>query len=104
MKNYYKVSIVVLAVSMLPACSVKSTASNPTTSTGVNTTATLGTGTTGTTGTTGGTTTTTGGIACDGVNNNTGAIDCYYRDIPTIQVMGVTRLIPARQFGRLDKI
>jgi len=51
------------------------------------TTSTIGTATPG--GTTGGSTT-VGGIVCDGIDNGTGATRCYYKNIPTIQVMGAS--------------
>jgi hypothetical protein len=96
MKNMYKFSMVMLALSALASCAPKTT----------NSTNALGTATSGstanictTTGTittctttipeTGTGTTTTGGIACDGVFHD-GATRCYYKNIPTIQVMGAT--------------
>ena len=72
-------------MSALSACSVKTTSSNPSSANGTNSITNTGTGTGTGTGTT-----TTGGIVCDGINNNTSATKCYYKNIPTIQVMGVT--------------
>lgn len=70
-------------MSALSACNVKTTTSKI--SSTVNT-STSGTSTsTGTTGTS----TTVGGITCDGVYHD-GATRCYYKNIPTIQVMGAT--------------
>ena len=89
MTNYYKISAVILIASFFSSCSVKSTGSNSPTSSGgtTSTTTNVTTGGGGTTTTT--TTTTTGGISCDGINNNTGATTCYYKNIPTVQAMGV---------------
>lgn len=75
--------MVILVMSLLSACSVKSTNSKI-----QSTTATSPIGYDP--GTVPGGSTTVGGIACDGVNNNTGANKCYYKNIPTIQVMGAT--------------
>ena len=74
---------------MYSGCSVKSTSPSSSTSATGTTNVTLPPSAGGTT-TTPSTTTTTGGISCDGVNNNTSATACYYKNIPTIQVMGVT--------------
>ena len=89
MKNIKRLSALILIVSAISACSVKTTNSNPTTT---STTSPIGTGNNnnGSGNNNGGGTTTTGGISCDGVNNN-GASICYYKNIPTIQVMGATQ-------------
>lgn len=91
MNNIYKILVVLLSIGALSGCSVKSTASKTSSDVG---TATSGTSTsTATTGTTTTTTTTTtntvGGVSCDGVVRD-GASRCYYKNIPTIQVMGAT--------------
>jgi hypothetical protein len=65
---------------VLSACSVKSTSSKSSTTSTSGTSPVNGNGSS----------TTTGGIACDGINN-TGATKCYFKNIPTIQAMGVTR-------------
>lgn len=86
MKKTMKISLLILTVSALSACSVKtskSTNTNSTSTSGTNT-STTGGGTS-----TGGGSTTTGGISCDGVYHD-GATRCYYKNIPTIQVMGAT--------------
>src|SRR4051812_5242049 len=92
MTNIKKMSLLLLLMGGFSSCSVKSTASKNATSTGnspiTTNCVTSGNTTTCTTnGTT--TTTTTGGISCDGINN-TGATQCYYKNISTVQVMGVT--------------
>ena len=70
----------------LSACSVKSTSSKSSTPSTSGTSPVSGTGN----GSGTGSSSTTGGITCDGINN-TGAIKCYFKNIPTIQVMGVSR-------------
>jgi hypothetical protein len=84
MKNTYHYFLIMMTMGAFNACSVKST----------NTSLPLGTSTSGTSTSTTGTgtgtgtgTTTTGGVACDGVYHD-GATRCYYKNIPTIQVMG----------------
>ncbi len=69
----------------LSACSVKSPSpkSSPTSTVGTSPVSGNGNGS-GT-----GSSSTTGGITCDGINN-TGATKCYFKNIPTIQVMGVS--------------
>jgi hypothetical protein len=79
MKNYYSLTIFILIMTVLSACSVKSTSSKSSTTSTSGTSPVNGNGSS----------TTTGGIACDGINN-TGATKCYFKNIPTIQVMGVS--------------
>ena len=86
MKNCLKISMALLITTCFTACTVKSTDSKTYTTVGTSSSGTSSS-TSGTS--TGGTTTTTGGISCDGINNNTGATKCYYKNIPTIQAMGV---------------
>ncbi len=73
-------------MSALASCSVKSTSSK-TTTTNTSSTSPIGTSGTGSGGTSTGTGTTVSG--CDGVARD-GATRCYYKNIPTIQVMGAT--------------
>lgn len=68
----------------LSACSVKSTSSKSSTTSTSGTSPVSGNGN----GSGTGSSTTTGGITCDGINN-TGATKCYFKNIPTIQAMGV---------------
>lgn len=99
MKNYYKISMVVLIMSGLSACSVKTTASKSavssstsgsTANTNPGTTTCTTTGSTTTCTTIGtGTTTGTSVSGCDGVSRN-GASRCYYKNIPTVLASGGT--------------
>lgn len=86
MKNYYSLTIFILIMTGLSACSVKSTSSKSSTTSTVGTSPVSGNGN----GSGTGSSSTTGGITCDGINN-TGATKCYFKNIPTIQAMGVTR-------------
>lgn len=86
MKKYYKILMILLVLSSLEACTKSTSSKSTTTTTGTSSNS----ATTATTTTTG-TSTTVGGISCDGVNNNTGATKCYYKNIPTIQVMGIVK-------------
>jgi len=86
MKKFYKISALVM-MTMLVSCSVKSTSSKITTTT-TTSTSPIGTGT----GSENGNGTGNGGTSvsgCDGVSRD-GATRCYYKNIPTIQVMGAT--------------
>ncbi|MDO9182389.1 MAG: hypothetical protein Q7U04_08260 [Bacteriovorax sp.] len=80
MKSFYKVSTILLTITALSACTVKSTNSKVTSavsnsSNGSSTTdpATIPP--------------VTGGNSCDGVYHD-GATSCYYKNIPTIQASG----------------
>lgn len=68
----------------LASCSVKSTNSKISTTTNTSTS-----GTSPSTGGSTGGSTTPGGTSCDGVYHD-GATRCYYKNIPTLQVMGAT--------------
>lgn len=84
MKNYRKITLVMLMMSALAACAPKTTGSNPT----ANVTGTLPTTSnpvTPGTGTTPGTGSTAAG--CDGVYR-AGATQCYYKNIPTVMASG----------------
>lgn len=86
MKNIYTILMIMLTTLTLGACTVKSTASKSSSA--------LGTGTNGSNNSTTPTPTpspspTGGGVSCDGVYRD-GATRCYYKNIPTIQVMGAT--------------
>ncbi len=86
MKNYRTISIVILMMSALGACSPKTTNSNP----AATVTGTLPTTTnpvTGGTGTGTGTGTGAGSTGCDGVAR-AGATQCYYKNIPTVMASG----------------
>lgn len=82
MKNICKVSVVLMVASVLSSCTVKSTGPK----------AAIGTATSGSTvllPSPISTPSTTPISACDGVYRD-GATRCYYKNIPTIQVMGAT--------------
>lgn len=83
MKNHRDIAVFIFLIIALTACTVKSTNTKNSASTSP-----VGSGGGGTGGGGGGGTTTPGGIACDGINNNTGATQCYYKNIPTIQASG----------------
>lgn len=84
MKNYRKITLVMLMMSALAACAPKTTGSNP----AANVTGTLPTTSnpvTGGTGTTPGTGSTAAG--CDGIPR-AGVSQCYYSNIPTVMASG----------------
>lgn len=84
MTNYFKISFVLFVAACLQGCSVKSTNSKDSSS---SSTSPATTGTTSTTTTT--TTTTAVDAESCGVIRD-GATRCFYKNIPTIQVMGAT--------------
>lgn len=85
MKNYYKFSTVILVMSILSACSVKTTGSKNISATA---TSPIGTGGPTTTPVTPPVVTPAGENPC-GIPRDNGATECYFK-IPTIQVMGPT--------------
>ncbi|MBP9680946.1 MAG: hypothetical protein KBD76_06050 [Bacteriovorax sp.] len=85
MTNYFKISFVLFVAACLQGCSVKSTNSKDSSS---SSTSPATTGTTSTTTTT--TTTTAVDAESCGVIRD-GATRCFYKNIPTIQVMGATQ-------------
>lgn len=87
MKNYYKISMVVLTMVALSACTVKSTPSKGTTTIINQVSPNTGIDNGGTGSGTGGTG--TGISSCDGVARD-GATRCYYKNIPTVLASGGT--------------